>query len=92
MAKKKAQFPVVARIVVRKGKTAGLFVPFGPAPTAMQEGVWEVRDVLGELTLKFVGKPYMDSARLNGLSLNELVGISSAAMTEAELREAGQLS
>ena len=73
----------VGRIVVRKGKTPGLFIPF---PAGLEPGVWEVREVLGELTLVRIGTPAMRDARLQALGLDELYGERySSLMTQEEL-------
>ncbi len=76
----------IARILVRKDRIAGLFIPMGNPMLLMDAGIWEVREILDEYTLTFIGKPAMPEPRLNGLSLEGLMDErSSAIMTEQEL-------
>ncbi len=59
-------FTRLGRILVRKGKTAGLFMPFSQ-PGQLKNGIWEVREVLGELTLKYIGVPALPDVQYQGL-------------------------
>lgn len=60
---------MVGRIIVREPKVAGLFFPMR---TGLTQGVYEVRNILGEITIVRLGDSAMDNARLNGLGLSEL--------------------
>lgn len=79
----------LGRLLVRKGKTAGLFIPY---PDGLKPGLYHIEEAMGEVSLKYVGEPYTDEARLNGLDLNGLMSDRpSSIMTEEELRSSGQL-
>lgn len=78
-------FPI-ARILVRKDKIAGLFIPLGNPILHMNPGIWEVRETLETYTLRFIGKPAMPEPRLNGINLDCLLDERQfALMTEQEL-------
>lgn len=77
----------IARILVRKDKIAGLFIPMGNPILHLNPGIWEVRETLETYTLKFIGKPAMPEPRLNGLTLDSLLCETQfALMTEQELQ------
>jgi len=59
----------VGRILVRKGKIAGLFLPIDGS---LEEGLYEVSNVLGEITIKRIGNSAMHEARLNGIDVGEV--------------------
>lgn len=84
MAKKTNPFPVLGRLLVRKGKTAGLFIPFD-VPGQLPSGIYEIREVLGELIVARIGDPAMPDARYQGSSVEDLLGSGVAGMTAAEL-------
>lgn len=73
----------LGRLLVRKGKTAGIFIPFPGRP--LKNGIYEIREVMGEITLAFVGTPAMHDARYQGITLNELLAeAGTAGMTQKE--------
>lgn len=59
----------VGRIISRGDKTAGLFFPLGEG---LPIGIYEVRQVMGELTIVEIGQPAMYLPRFTGLSLDGL--------------------
>ena len=59
---------VVGRIVAR-GKTAGLFVPMY---NKKLDGIYEVVDIMDELTIRKVGKSAMSIERFVSLNLEDL--------------------
>lgn len=63
---------------------AGMVFPF---PGCTVSGVYEVVEVLGEITLRYVGESHVDPALLGGLKLEELRH-HAPAMTEKEHKEA----
>jgi hypothetical protein len=76
----------LARIVSR-GKITGLFIPVGEG---LPQGVYEVREILGELQIVRVGDAAMPEARFTSLGLDELFAERfSAAMTTQELQSTG---
>lgn len=89
MGKQRKQQPEglrqLGRLIVRKGKTVGLYFPF--VPGGLQNGIWEIREVLGELTLVYLGEPAMPDARYQGRDVRDLVHDPSCAMTPKEWDE-----
>ena len=71
------------RIVIRDGKTCGLYAPLTEGVIA--PGLYEIQKVMGELQVVRIGKPNLYKERLNGLSVGELVQNPSALMTTDEL-------
>lgn len=77
------------RILVRDGKTAGLFIPYDGK---LQPGLYDVQESMGELRLRYAGEPHLDNARLNAVDLAGLMAERpSTVMTTKELVAAGQL-
>ncbi len=77
------------RIISRGGKIAGLFLPAG---TGLPLGIFEIREVMGELTIVKIGKPYTEPKRFQALDLNGLMADRpSSVMTQKELEDCGQL-
>ena len=77
-------FKTLGRLLVRKGKTAGLFIPFGGG---LKSGIYELRssplDPDG-ISLVWVGEPVLKDAAYQGLSVEGLVGCPEAGMTKTE--------
>jgi len=72
----------LGRLVVRKGKTVGLFLPFAKD---IPPGIYELNEIMGEMTVRYHGKQAMPDARYNGLTPDGLLAeIATAAMTEEE--------
>ncbi len=75
-------FSTLGRIVSR-GKVCGLFIPMDKG---LPEGIWEIRSIMGELTLVKIGQPAMENKRLHGLDLEGLFSERPlCAMTQEEL-------
>lgn len=74
------------RLLVREGKTAGLFIPFDAG--VLCPGIWEVQEVLDTFQLVFIGPPLMSEAMGNGREIGDLIKEPSALMTRAELEAA----
>lgn len=75
----------LGRLLVRRGKVAGLFIPFGA--TGLASGLYEIREVIGELTVVRVGNPAMPDPMYQGVDVLSLVQNPEAAMTAAEYAE-----
>lgn len=73
----------LGRLLVRKGKTCGLFIPLVKDP--VEPGIYELRNILGALTLVRIGTQAMSEAQVNARGVGDLVGDPSALMTEEEL-------
>lgn len=56
----------VGRLLVRKGKIAGLFIP---VQEGMKEGIYNVVEIMGEIQVRFVGPSAMPEPRLNGIDI-----------------------
>ena len=77
----------LGRILVRKDKICGLFVPF--RDSTLKEGIYSVDEFLDEILLRYVGIPHMHEDRLNGLDVSELHDeLCLCMMTTEELEEA----
>jgi hypothetical protein len=81
----KTQMKYHGRLLVRKGRVAGLFVPL--RDITLKNGIWEIREILGELTLVYIGEPAMQDDRYQSLSVQDLLGEASAVMTKEEWKE-----
>lgn len=74
---------IVARILVRDGNQAGLFIPM--SGHTLKAGLYNLREILGEYDLVYVGDPAMDKKQIEGFSPDGLLmSRESALMTEAE--------
>ncbi len=60
----------VGRLLVRKDKIAGIFIPIGGN---LQAGLYDVQEVMGEIQIRYVGNPVLAEGALNGLDLNGLM-------------------
>lgn len=80
-------FGVVGRVVVRTN-CVGLFFPLPGTPgcPALAPGVYEIKNVFGELTMRRVGDSSIPEPRLSGLSLDDVVDLRTSAVTPAELK------
>lgn len=77
----------IGRILARKNTTAGLFIPMGKG---LPNGVWEIREIMGEYVLKKVGLPDMKDKQYQALDLEGLHNnIPNSCMTRKELKECG---
>lgn len=75
---------VVGRIISR-GSVTGLFIPMDKGQT-MPVGIYEIREIMGELVVTYVGKPALKEQRLTGLDLDGVFAEKEmAAMTAEEL-------
>jgi hypothetical protein len=75
---------ILGRILVREKGIAGLFLPMGKC--SIKPGLYNVMEIMDDLTLKYVGKPATRPARLNGISLEELMSERpGSVMTQNEL-------
>lgn len=73
----------LARICVREGQVCGLFIPL--KDNNLKQGVYEIREILGELIVVRIGDPIMSLERYNGLSLENLYDErSQTAITKEE--------
>ncbi len=81
---------LLGRLIVRKDKIAGLYIPF--VPNGLESGIYNVEEILGEITIKRIGTPAMESVLYDSLDLNELYAKrGGAGMTEGEIIDlAGQ--
>lgn len=64
---------VLGRIVARDG-VAGLFIPYKSQENLL-DGIYEVREILGELTLRYVGKANLQEdqpERFYSVGINDL--------------------
>jgi hypothetical protein len=72
---------LLGRIIAR-GEIAGLFIPLNND----LDGIYEVHECLGELTIRKIGTPAMPRKRFTGLNLEGLHGeIDTAITTKEEL-------
>ena len=60
----------VGRLLVREGKISGIFLPIGGN---LQAGLYDVQEIMGEIQIRYVGKPVLAEGTLNGLDLNGLM-------------------
>ena len=60
----------VGRIVARGDGIAGLFIPMGKGTP---DGIYEIRECMGELTVHRIGKPAMHRGRFTGLDVEGLL-------------------
>ena len=75
-------FKVVGRIIAR-GEIVGLFIPMEDHELY---GIYEVRQIMDELTIAKVGLPAMTDGRFTGIGLNDLMADRPySVMTEQEL-------
>jgi hypothetical protein len=85
----KPMMGVVGRIVSRGGKIAGLFLP---VDSGLPQGIYQIENVLGELTIRFIGQPAMNRVRLEGLDIEGVFNERPlSCMTLEELKATGQL-
>ncbi len=78
-------YKIIGRLVARKGKTAGLFLPI----EGLDQGIYEIREIMGEMSIVRIGMPDLKLARFNGLSLEGLMATRpSCCMTQEELTAA----
>ena len=79
----------IGRIIARGEKMVGIYMPLGN--TDLLDGIYEVRECMGELTIHRIGEPAMPRARFTGLDLNGLMADRPySVMTEAELKSVTQ--
>lgn len=79
---------ILGRLVVRT-ECVGLYFPFGESK-ALPEGVHEIREILGEMQIVYLGKPAMNLKRFNSLSLDQLYlerANSCQTQSEAEIQQ-----
>jgi hypothetical protein len=75
----------LGRIIVREKKLIGLFFPLGDG---LEEGIYEIREILDELVVVRIGKSAMNSRFLNAYDLNGLeMRKWDVALTAEELKE-----
>lgn len=74
---------ILGRILARKGKTVGVFIPF--QTDALENGIWELREILGEIQIVRIGKPALPDARYQALQPNDMVNSPFATMTKKEI-------
>jgi hypothetical protein len=78
----------LARILVRDGKEAGLFIPM--RGHGLKPGLYNLDEFLGEIEMKYVGMPVMAGGIAN-YSLDSLMDLrETALMTEAENKMASE--
>ena len=70
---------LLGRIIAR-GEIAGLFIPLN----GDLDGIYEVHECLGQLTIRKVGTPAMPRKRFTGLNLEGLHGEIATAITTKE--------
>lgn len=76
---------ILGRIVSRGSGILGVFFPI---KKGLPLGIYEIREILGELQIIFVGKPVMEEKRFTALDLNGLANERShSAMTIKEFNE-----
>ena len=76
-------FKPIARIVARGGNICGLLLPL---ENCELDGIYEIRDVMGELTIIRVGDPAMPESRFTALGLEELLNERPyCSMTQDEI-------
>lgn len=73
---------IIGRLLIRKDKIAGLYIPFD---TNFEAGLYDVREIMGEIQIVFKGIPAMNPGRLNGLSCDQLIQYPESLMTEEEV-------
>jgi len=75
----------IGRMLVREGKIAGLFIPINEG---LPPGVYNIMEIMGEISVRRVGDSAMDDARLNSLGLDGLYAErSDTCMTPEELKQ-----
>lgn len=80
-------FKPIGRICVRSENVCGLFIPFNSDTSPLKSGIYEIREVLGELIIVSIGKPATSEAMYESLSLEEMVEeLPYSAMTKEEIQ------
>lgn len=81
---------IYGRLLVRKNKNAGLYIPFNP--DFLEEGIYEIRQNpwLEDLTIKYIGKPHMNITKYNALTIESLIQNPSSGMTKEEYSQVYQ--
>lgn len=77
-----AAYKTVGRLLVRKFKAAGLFIPFEFQPN---NGLYEVKEIMGENVLTYLGEP--DMPNIECYNVGDLVQNPHALMTTKELQK-----
>jgi len=73
----------IGRIIARGNNIAGLFMPFGDCSL---HGIYEITEIMGELTVERVGDPAMRLEQFEGMDLESLhIYRKEACMTQEEL-------
>lgn len=76
---------IIGRILVRDGKTVGLFFPMGESA---EPGLYDLIEIMGEMTIRRAGDSAMDIVRLNALTPDGLHAEAFRAMlTNKEFAE-----
>lgn len=71
--------------IVSRGKIAGLFIPFGEG---LPNGIYQIRDIMGELSIVRVGDAAMPEGRFTGVDLDGLfLERPNCCMTQEELAQ-----
>ena len=78
-------FKTLGRLLVRKNKTCGLFIPF--EKNGLKSGIYELREIMDEVTLVYIGKPAMGEKRYEGIGVQDLVKNHNASMTKKEIKQ-----
>jgi hypothetical protein len=75
---------ILGRFLKRDGQniTASLFIPLDKT---MEDGVYEISEILGELVIKRIGDSKIEKPRINALDVNELV-YEHALITKEEYK------
>ena len=78
----------LGRVLVREGKTVGLFIPMSSNDkVSLGPGLYEVREIMGSLNLIRIGEPAMENVKLQAKRVDHLVQDPYATMTADEIRE-----
>lgn len=72
----------IARILIRPGVEAGLFIPMRDNP--LEPGLYNLNEVCGETVLVFVGEPAMDRRHMSGRSPGDLLASRETALMTTE--------
>lgn len=72
---------IVGRVLIRDGKNVGLFFPMGESA---EPGLYDIVEIMGELTIRRAGDSAMDNARLNSLTPDGLHAEACRAMLTAQ--------
>lgn len=79
---------ILGRIIVRSGKIAGLYIPIS---NELNPGIYEIKDILGELIINKLDNTEIMQDRIDALSLEDLFDRrAECGLTQKEYKNSRQ--